>query len=41
VLPVSPDDDLVLAGVGGGSAELAYTADQGAGKQVYVVPVSF
>jgi hypothetical protein len=41
VLPVNPDDDLVLAGVGGGSAELAYTADHGADKQVYVVPVSF
>jgi hypothetical protein len=40
-LPIGPDDDVVVAGVGGGAAELAYTADSAAGPQLYLVPVSY
>jgi hypothetical protein len=40
-LPVGPNDDLVAAGVGAGSAVLAYSADSGGQAHEYVVPVSY
>jgi hypothetical protein len=40
-LPISPNDDIVVAGAGGGAAEFAYTAPHGGGVQVYLVGVAY
>jgi hypothetical protein len=44
VVPAQPSGsygDQVIAGVGGGNAEIAYEANTGAGEQVFVLPVDY